>query len=92
MSDKLAHWKTQTEAATMLECSEKTISRYATQNKIQRALRRVPGRKPMPVFNPADIERIRGETVEVKPFAEPEGTKEENVAGSCTEPGWSRRC
>ena len=30
----------------------------------------------MPVFNPSDIERIRGETVELKPFPV-EGTKEE---------------
>ena len=30
----------------------------AAQKKIERVLRRVPGRKPMPVFNPDDIEAI----------------------------------
>ena len=68
MGDQLEHWKTQAEAAEILKCSGKTISRMAAQNKIQRALRRVPGRKPMPVFNPIDGERLRAETVEVKPF------------------------
>ena len=68
MRDQLEQWKTQAEAAEILKCSEKTISRMAGQNKIQRALRRVPGRKPMPVFNPIDVERIRSETMEVKPF------------------------
>ena len=68
MGDQMEHWKTQAEAAAILVCSGKTISRMAAQNKIQRAFRRVPGRKPMPVFNPTDIERIRAETVEIKPF------------------------
>lgn len=77
MGDKLEHWKSQAEAAEILKCSEKTISRMAAQNKIQRALRRVPGRKPMPVFNPIDVERIRSETVEVKsfPVGEPKEAK-----------------
>ena len=80
MSDKLAHWKTQTEAAEILKCSEKTISRMAAQNKIQRALRRVPGRKPMPVFNPIDVERIRSETVEVQPFVPPPPQESKSLA------------
>ena len=80
MSDKLSHWKTQTEAAEILKCSEKTISRMAAQNKIQRALRRVPGRKPMPVFNPIDVERIRGETVDVQPFVPPPPQESKSLA------------
>ena len=43
----------------ILKCSQKTVGRMAAQKKIQRVLRRVPGRKPMPVFNPDDIEAIR---------------------------------
>ena len=50
--DPLDNWKTQAEAAAILKCSQKTIGRMATQKKIQRVLRRVPGRTPMPVFNP----------------------------------------
>ena len=66
--DKFADWKTQEEAAEILECSKKTIARMADQKKIQRVLRRVPGRKPMPVFNPDDIEALRVKTVEAEPF------------------------
>ena len=47
---------------------KKTIARMADQKKIQRVLRRVPGRKPMPVFNPDDIEALRVKTVEAEPF------------------------
>ena len=54
--DPLDNWKTQAEAAAILKCSQKTIGRMATQKKIQRVLRRVPGRTPMPVFNPGAVE------------------------------------
>ena len=87
MGDQLGHWKSAPEAAEILKCSEKTISRMAGQGKIQRALRRVPGRKPMPVFNPTDIERIRGETVEVKPFAEPAAKEETSLARAPSQDG-----
>ena len=66
--DQLDGWKTQTEAGEILKCSQKTIGRRAAQKKIQRVLRHVPGRKPMPVFNPDDIEAIRAEMVQVEPF------------------------
>ena len=68
VSDPLDDWKTQAEAAEILKCSQKTVGRMAAQKKIQRVLRRVPGRKPMPVFNPDDIEAIRAEMVQVEPF------------------------
>ena len=61
----------------ILQCSPKTISRLAAQQKLQRGFRRVPGRKPLPVFHPGDIEAIRADTVQVKPFPvseRPEGT------------------
>ena len=66
--DQLDDWKTQAEAAEILKCSQKTIGRMAGQKKIQRVLRRVPGRKPMPVFNPDDIEALRAEMMQVEPF------------------------
>ena len=68
MVDQLDEWKTQAEAAEILKCSQRTIGRMAGQKKIQRILRRVPGRKPMPVFNPDDIEALRAEMVQIEPF------------------------
>ena len=80
MGDQLRHWKSQAEAAEILKCSEKTISRMAGQGKIEKALRRVPGRKGMPVFNPRDIERLRSETVDLKPFPVEEAKEEKALA------------
>ena len=57
-TDQFEDWKTQTEAAEILQVSSKTIARLAAQQKLQRGLRRVPGRKPLPVFHPGDIEAI----------------------------------
>ena len=68
VTDPLDDWKTQAEAAEILKCSQKTVGRMAAQKKIQRVLHRVPGRKPMPVFNPDDIEALRAEMVKVEPF------------------------
>ena len=78
MGDQLGHWKSAAEAAEILKCSEKTISRMAAQGKIEKALRRVPGRKPMPVFNPRDIDRMHSQTVDLKPFPV-EAVKEEKA-------------
>lgn len=64
-------WLTRAEAAATLRCSEKTVNRYADGGKIQRTYRRVAGRRPLPVFHPGDVERIKKETVDVRPFAVP---------------------
>ena len=45
LTDRLDDWKTQAEAAEILKCSQKTVGRMAAQKKIQRVLRRVPGRR-----------------------------------------------
>ena len=65
-------WKTKGEAAVILECSERTVERMATEKRIQKAIRRIPGRKGLPVFNPEDIERVRQETVGREGFLVPE--------------------
>ena len=78
VTNQLDDWKTQAEAAEILKCSQKTVGRMAAQKKIERVLRRVPGRKPMPVFNPDDIEAIRAETAQPKPF--PVGKRVEEKA------------
>ena len=78
VSDPLDDWKTQAEAAEILKCSQKTVGRMAAQKKIQRVLRRVPGRKPMPIFNPDDIAALRAEMAQVEPF--PVGERGEGKA------------
>jgi excisionase family DNA binding protein len=61
-------WPTKAEAAATLGMSEKTIERLAAHGRIQQAYRRIPNRRPTPVFNPRDIEKLKGETVAGQPF------------------------
>ncbi len=65
-------WKTKSEVVALLQCSERTVERMATEKKIQKAIRRIPGRKGLPVFNPEDIERVRQETMAPEGFLVPE--------------------
>ena len=64
----LTEWKTKGEAAVILECSEKTIERMAGRREIERRDRRIAGRKPLPVFNPQDIERLQAASAVVEAF------------------------
>ena len=67
---QLEHWKTKAEASEILKCSEKTISRLAAQKRIQKLMRRNPGRRAQPVFSPDDIEALRGQDqIEAFPVA-----------------------
>lgn len=60
-------WKTKPDAAAMLGCSEKTIERYAEKGQLERRARLVPGRRPLPVFSPDDLERLQKESVQPAP-------------------------
>ena len=59
VTKSLDHWKPKREAAELLQCSEKTVERMATRKEIQKALRRSPGKPPMVVYHPEDIESLR---------------------------------
>ena len=65
---QLEHWKTKAEASEILKCSEKTISRLAAQKRIQKLMRRNPGRRAQPVFSPDDIEALRGDQDQIEAF------------------------
>ena len=70
----LSTWKTKTEAAALLQVSEKTIERMAVdgdspaEGKVRRAFRRIPGRRDLPVYSPADLAKIAGTTIEATPI------------------------
>ena len=66
-------WKTQSQAAAILRCSEKTIARLAQRKQIQKTMRANPGRRPTPVYYAADIERLRAEAAQVEAFPVPPG-------------------
>lgn len=71
-SDDLSKWLPLSEASRILECSEKTVNRYISKGLIERQYRRVPGRRELPVLNPADVEKLKQETVERSPFVVPQ--------------------
>ena len=59
----LDQWKTKAEAAEILSVSEKTVERMAERGEIGKAERKIPGRRPLPVFDPGDIEKVSQQTL-----------------------------
>ena len=52
-------WFTKSQAAATLQVSEKTIERLATKGDIRRATRKRPGVRPLPVYDPDDLQKIK---------------------------------
>ena len=55
----LDDWCTKSQAAATLQVSEKTIERLATKGVIRRATRKRPGIRPLPVYDPDDLQKIK---------------------------------
>ena len=68
---ELDDWKTKEEAAQLLQIGFKTVERYARAKKLRRKYRRIPGRRPLPVYHPEDIDRISRETIPLAPVEPP---------------------
>lgn len=67
-SQDYSDWLTKSEAAQALQCAEKTIERLAAKGDLQQGFRRVPGRRPLAVYHPSDIERLKSNSI---PFVSP---------------------
>ena len=68
--DLLDDWLTKTEAAAFLRVSEKTIERLATKGDVRRATRKRVGVRPLPVYDPRDLEKVKdSQTVQVEVVA-----------------------
>lgn len=63
-TDRYADWLTKAEAAQLLGISERTLERLVARGEVQQAARRIPGRKPLVVLHPGDVEKIRQETAQ----------------------------
>ena len=55
----LDDWSTKTQAAAFLKVSEKTIERLASKGDLRRATRKRPGIRPLPVYDPDDLQKIK---------------------------------
>jgi excisionase family DNA binding protein len=58
-----ADWRPKMEVAEELGISERSLERLIQKNRIRRAYRRVPGRKPLAVLNPEDVAALKAETI-----------------------------
>jgi hypothetical protein len=67
MAEDYSGWLTKQEIMKELGLSERTLERMLQRHEIQRAYRRVPGRKPITVISPDDVERLRAEVVQPAP-------------------------
>lgn len=56
-------WIAKSEAATKTGLSTKTLERMANDGKLRREYVNVPGRKPLPVFEPLGIEQLANKTL-----------------------------
>ena len=71
--DPLKDWLTKTEAAAFLRVSEKTVERLATKGDVRRTTRKRHGVRPLPVYNPDDLQKVKDSQtaqVQVVPQAE----------------------
>ena len=59
----LDDWFTKSQAAAFLQVSEKTIERLATKGDLRRTMSKCPGVRPLPVYNPDDLQKIKDSQV-----------------------------
>ena len=59
----LDDWLTKTQAASVLQVSEKTIERLARKGEIRRETRKRTGARSLPVYSPEDLERVKAEQI-----------------------------
>ena len=55
----LDDWFTKSQAAAVLQVSEKTIEWLARKGEIRRETRKRPGVRPSPVYSPEDLDRVK---------------------------------
>jgi predicted DNA-binding transcriptional regulator AlpA len=69
-SDKLDHWLPMGEVVAQTGLSERTVYRMVAEGRLKQAQRRIPGRRPMSVFDPSGVAAISASTF--KPRARPQ--------------------
>ena len=59
----LDDWFTKSQAAAVLQVSEKTVERMAHKGEIRRETHKRPGLRPLPVYSPEDLDRVKAAQV-----------------------------
>jgi hypothetical protein len=63
MGEDLSTWISKDEVIERTGLDERTIERQAKKKTPRRAYRPIPGRKPLPVFHPDDVEKLLTRTL-----------------------------
>lgn len=74
MAETLDNWLPVEEVEQILQVSRKTVNKYAREGvtidgerfKLRKQARRFPGRPPLPVYHPEDVEKVRRATVPIR--------------------------
>lgn len=74
--EQYAGWPSPTEVADRLGVSLKTIERAVERGEIQKAYRKMPGRRAAVVLNPDDVDRYSAASVQPEAFMMPADTGE----------------
>src|SRR5919197_1224448 len=70
-------WVPKAQAAQQLGISERTLERFIAKGQVRRHYLHIPlmGRKPMPVCNPKDLEKLKASSVAPAPPIEEDETE-----------------
>jgi predicted DNA-binding transcriptional regulator AlpA len=60
-------WLPMGEVTERTGMSERTVYRMVTEGKLKQAQRPIPGRRPLPVFDPHDVEELAAATLKARP-------------------------
>jgi hypothetical protein len=63
MMENLDGWIAKAEVVEKTKLTERTLERMVKRGELRRDYRNIPGRKPLPVFHPEDVERLTTKTL-----------------------------
>lgn len=63
----ISHWPTKADVARELGISEKSVERLAKSGKLEQRTRRLPGRRPLVVYNPETVKGVADDSVKATP-------------------------
>jgi excisionase family DNA binding protein len=82
----LDSWIAKSDVAKRTGLTERTIERKVKRGELRMATRDIPGRKPLPVFHPQDVERLTQKTLKPVPLANGDIPKSRQVVSVSVRP------
>ena len=79
MTSTHADWLTKKEVAQALEISEKSVERWEGRGKLQKAWRKVDGKRPVAVYHPEDVGKLKDSLTATEAFPVPRDDQQNNT-------------